>query len=146
MVQMPVKRDLINHTENLVNMHIAASFTNQHSWKMNSFFLSNARFHLTKAVRYFSFARYKIMIIIQEIVLIYYRGKGTIVKSYIQKSSTKVPTYLECELLIDPMHRRGAILYAIIFCNNIIEDVKWHMLVFCQLERYCATAMLTTLP
>ena len=51
-VQIPVKRDHINHTENLIYIHIAEN-TTSNTLKVISLFLINAKFHLLKVVRYF---------------------------------------------------------------------------------------------
>ena len=96
---------IISHTESLVKCILLLVLLST-LLKIISFFLNNARFYWTKVVRYFSFAWYKIMIIIQEIVLIL-RRKGNVVRSYMYESSANVSNNLDCELLIDPLHLRG---------------------------------------
>ena len=50
------------------------------------------------------------MKIIQEIVVIL-QGKGTVVKSYMYESSTRVQKYLDRGLLIEPVHPRVIIVH-----------------------------------
>ena len=50
------------------------------------------------------------MIIIQQIVLIL-QEKRNYCKAFMYESSAKVPKYLDCGLLIDPMDNRGHILH-----------------------------------
>ena len=50
---------------------------------------------------------------------LYYRGKGTVVKSYMYESSAKVPKYLDRVLLIDSLRHRG-ILYTMILAATTL--------------------------
>ena len=61
------------------------------------------------------------MITIQGIVLILH-GKSYNCILYIYEISAKVPKYLDCELFVDPLHP-GGILYTMIFCNFIIDEL-----------------------
>ena len=87
---------------------------------MISVCLINAWFTLTKVVRYYLlFVCHKIIIIIQEIVLVL-QGKRYHCKACMYESSAKVPKYSDCGLLIDPMYHRRHI-FTIIFNIYIIR-------------------------